>query len=169
MQYLRILFENIRQNKLLSIFLIIFIVICIIGVFFSLYQKISDKERAYNDPLSGETVYNPTDRTPETYNQPLQITYLGFSELINRGASFESVQAFKDKIAPIKIAGKKITEVSIGIDSVQHILDTKDDIYEFNMRFNRKYDFKTSLKIDKNDETLTFNLSGDEIDLVTFN
>ena len=142
MQYLRILFENIRQNKLLSIFLIIFIVICIIGVFFSLYQKISDKERAYNDPLSGETVYNPTDRTPETYNQPLQITYLGFSELINRGASFESVQAFKDKIAPIKIDGKKMitplflvlliietTDLIFAVDSIPAIFSITKDPY----------------------------------------
>lgn len=170
MQNLRTIYDNLKQNKPLFFTMILLGAGIVILFGTMIFRAVADnKERVYNDPLSGETVYNPTDRTPETYGQPLQITYLGFTGLIDRGVSFEAVQNFKDQLAPIKVSGKKVTEISIDVDTIQHSITSDSDTYTFRIRFNRKDDYKTDLKINKSDDSLTFDFSGDNVDAITFN
>lgn len=168
MHNLRIFFNNLQQNKPLFITIIVIVVLIILFLFSLLFRTLTNEDRVYNDPLSKEVIYNPKDRTPESYGQSNQVSYLGFSELIDRGISFDNVQLFKKELEPIKVKGEKVTEISIDIESVKHLIDTESDIYEFRIRFNRQYDYQTTLKISKNTDSLTFNFSGDTVENITF-
>lgn len=164
------LIENIRSNKPLLVAVILTGTI-IIGVLVLAISKspLFDRDREYNDPLSGETVYNPADRTPESYNQVDQVTYLGFTGLVDRGLSFDTSQEFKNRLSKITIGDEKITEVSIDVESIKHGIEKDKDNYQFDIRFNRKHNFTTNMDVLKSDNSFTFDFSGSGIENIKFN
>jgi len=166
---LKILLGNIRENKPLFITLICFGALIVILFSIFVVPSLINPDKVYHDPLSGETIYDPADRTPETYNTVKGPNYLGFSALVDRGVSFEDVETFKDKLMRVTVSGEKPTEISIDVDSINHQVNPDYDTYIFHIRINRKYDFQSTLKIGKSDDTVTYNFSGPNIDKVSFN
>lgn len=151
--------QRAKSNKPLIVSLVvIFLIIVIILIVFR--QQIFNPDKVYHDPLSGETIYDPADRTPETYNQTERPNYLGFSALSTRGLTFETVEVFKSQLGEIKdVNGEKITEVSVDIDSIEHTMSSSSHSYTFRIRINRKYDYKTILTVNKLTEEATFTLT----------
>jgi len=169
MENIKTLLTNIKENKLLLISIVALALFSFIIIALATGSFVSDKGGKYVDPLSGETVLDPKDRTPETFNQANQVTYLGFTELISRGVSFENMQFFKEELKTIAISGESVSEVSVDVESVEHAMDSENDIYAFNIRFNRKNTFKVTLNIKKVSNSLTYKFSGNGVENISFN
>lgn len=164
-------FKDSRYNNPLFYALGGFILITIIILIAFVINLIttSNQTEVYNDPLSGETVYTPKDRTAEKYQADNQITYLGFAELLDRGFTFSEVQSLKSVIENIPDSTDKvesIREVSIDIDSVNHTSDDLDHQYTFGMRINRKTDFTGVVTIQKSNGFITFAMKDKEGEVV---
>ncbi len=168
MENLKTLFNNIKENKPLFVSLIIIGIICVVTFILFSYFSTTNPDKVYHDPLSGETIYDPANQTPEAVNEPEKPNYLGFTSLVDRGISFDNIQSFKDQLAPISVKGEKATEISVDINSINHDIDTENDIYTFRIRINRKYDYQTTLKVKKSDDTFTFSFSGANVDKISF-
>jgi len=108
----------------------------------------------YYDKNSGETVSNPANRTPEKYGvideKPL---YLGISKLLDKGVTFDQVEATKEALNRFsKSDNKNIKEFSLDIQSIDQIIpkatdppDTKATMY-FNLTTDRTQTYKAKLE-----------------------
>jgi len=105
----------------------------------------------YYDPGSGETVSDPPDKTPETYgSQGRELTYLGFSKLLEFGVSKFQLDATKLAFENYsKSRDNNIKEVSITSSSIKNGPD-KDDFtlsVEFEFVINRKEHYQAELQL----------------------
>lgn len=157
-------FQNSRYNNPLFLAAAgfgVIIIIVLIAFAIELYNRGQNPEGVYNDPLSGETVYNPKDRTPETFNTENQVTYLGFSELLDYGISFSNIQSLKDVIRNIPEDTDKvetIKEVSIDVKSLKHTVQADGHAYDFGMRINRTTDYEGQITIRNSDGFFIFTM-----------
>lgn len=167
MENLQNLLKNIKENKPLFISIITFLILVIASLLLYAVPSIMNPDNVYNDPLSGETIYNPADRTPEVVDSEKEPNFLGFSALVDRGIPFGTVQSLKSRLSNISIDKDKATEISIDINSIEHSIADNLSVYEFKIRINRNHDYGMVLEI-KSDDTFDFALSGPGIDRVTF-
>ena len=141
-----------QGNKKLPIIIGIVVVI-LFG--FGLYFQFRDKNSAsknttseYHDPLSGETVYSPPSKTPETYDSDAaEPTYLGFSRLLDTGTTQTQIESIKQAITNFSQANNLgATEVSIKVDEIAPIQNDTEQGLDFPIRVNRKTDFSISVR-----------------------
>lgn len=157
-------FRNSRFNNPLFIAAALFgliIIIVLIAFAITISLRIANQDEVYDDPLSGETVYNPKDRTAEKFNAGDQVTYLGFSELLDSGISFSDIQSLKEIIKNIpEVADevKQVKEVSVDVKSIKHTVTDTEHLYTFGMRFNRETDYKGAISIQKSNQFFNFSL-----------
>lgn len=111
----------------------------------------TDNAGLYYDPGSGETVANPPGQTPETYgSQGKEITYLGFSKLLDYGASKFQLEATKLAFENYsKTRGNDIKEVSITVSSIKNGPDGDDlsIVINFDLKINRQEDYQAQLQL----------------------
>lgn len=163
------LIENLKSNKPLLITIIVIFSLLLIAVLSFLLKPLLNEDREYTDPLSNEVVYNPVDRTPEDYNQANTVTYLGFTKLIDRGVSFDTVQQLKDDLSTVTVDGEKSTEMSVDVSSIKHFIEEGSHTYDFDLRINRQETFKLRLVTKSVDDSYTFEFTGDNINKLSLN
>lgn len=137
-----------RQAKFITIIIgaliVVFIIISIIFVIMKKNDnshKVTDQSTvgAYTDPGSGETIYNPPNKTPESYKGSTA-AYLGFSKLLDIGLTDVQLDALKSYFAIYSAQQKKpFTEISLDVSSLTQNIDQNSGMVTvtFNVIFNR--------------------------------
>lgn len=135
---------NRQSSKRIVIVAVIAFVVLGIALLFYVGRRNSSPEGTgeYYDPASGETISNPTGRSPEKFNQASeQPVYLGFSRLVDIGLSQFQVDVIKQIFLSYSSQRKdKINELSIYKDSVSRVsFDPADEIRSvlFDISINR--------------------------------
>lgn len=135
------------KKKLLIIFGIFIFIVLIVSFVFILFTNKPDAiikdtslSNPYIDPGSGETIYSQPNKTPEKYNNSNQITYLGFSKLVDTGLT--SIQLDKLKVYLDAFSLKQnpiITEISLTVASINQNINqvTSDKLITFEITTNR--------------------------------
>jgi len=144
---------NFKENG--RLYLIIAVVsIALVAPFIYLAIKQSGRNGAtgneeYYDPGSGETVSNPSGRTPENFGGNAEgPVYLGFGELLDVGMSKYQLEAVKYAFEQYgRTTNQKVQEVSLTVSSLTiegHNKDDptpKDKVF-FDVTINRKQNLK---------------------------
>lgn len=129
------LLKNKRLIFILIGSILIFIILPL--VLFLIYSSNQNSE-IYNDPLSGEVVYNPKDRVPEKYNQSIEEpVVLGLSSLLKRGVSSDNVETIRSYFTFYNKNKHEGNEISIDINSITHEVINNKAVYTFIIRPDR--------------------------------
>ncbi|MFO0920762.1 MAG: hypothetical protein U0451_03765 [Candidatus Saccharimonadales bacterium] len=136
----------------ISVFVLLTIFIILIII--TRTRKDSQNTNEYFDPGSGETISDPLNKTPETFNSdPDQPVFLGFSKLIDYGVTQHQIEGFKNILSMYsKANGSSIREASISVDTIKYDNNSDDPdslihFATFDMTINRtdKYTAKLTL------------------------
>lgn len=145
---------KIKVIILLAIFIIVFVVLCV--VYFVDNNKKTDVTKndksttnTYIDPGSGETVIDPPGKAKEKTDSVNSITYLGFTDLLDHGITYKQFLKLKSHFKQYSIAKKiDIKEVSITLSTYKSKFDQSagETVMNFEITINRKskYDAKVT-------------------------
>jgi hypothetical protein len=153
MQFINSFVSLLKNKKLL---LVVFALVgCGIILFFTLGPKGEDSvdKNEYYDPGSGETVSDPEGKEPERFNVVgKQLVYLGFSKLLDVGASKYHVEAAKNAFGLYSESrGSDIKEVSIFVSSIKRITPDREEADQtkritFDVLLNRSEQYQAILE-----------------------
>lgn len=152
----------LSQNNILSgivstrkkqILVILSIVVFAFLIFLTFRTQNNKKQgEEYYDEGSGETIYNPKDRAPESYGaQSDRPIYLGFSKLLDYGISKFQLDSTKEAFYMYsKTNNNNLKEVSIFIDTIKISSRNREspDLKQtasFEVKFNRVTTVKATL------------------------
>ena len=154
----------VLRNKWFIIIVVIIVVVFFIipiGWYLFFNSNSIDSNDQYNDPLSGETVYNPVNRTPEKYDDILEKPIiLGLPGLLDSGISYVSVQEIESAFLFYMQNSNEGKEISIDVKSITMEVN-KDDSnskYKFLIRPDRdiEKDSNVEVIIDQYDAIYSF-------------
>ena len=133
---------QLKNKKILISLIVVFVVFVILPItlFFLLNRQRGDiSGEPFNDPLSGETVYSPSDRTPETYGQFVnKPVILGLPLLLDRGVASDDIDNLTTALTTYFQKTGDGKEISIDQSSINHTTDaSSQDVYSFMIRLDR--------------------------------
>ena len=150
-----------KQIRLIIIITFVVISAGIIGIIAAVTSSDDSSKGSYTqsdyvDPGSGETVIDTEGKTPETSgSNPNTPSYIGFSELNNRGFNQDDIDKFRsflNNYANRQIEENKdaITEISLTKDTIQHGVnrDTGEGIYTLDLTINRSTGYVATITSD---------------------
>ncbi|MDB5168793.1 MAG: hypothetical protein JWO41_149 [Candidatus Saccharibacteria bacterium] len=153
-----------RSKALIALVLFVGLIIMVVGLSHSGNKNkpaVDPKSGLYYDKNSGETVSNPSGKTPDTYGTtPTALTYLGFSRLLDYGLGSDQLTnvkyAFQDFSTKQNL---RLTELSVGKDSVTAGRTSSDDSYlDFTVLANRKTTYLARI-LYADDQSITLTIS----------
>lgn len=166
-----------RQQRIILIGIAVAFIL--IGSFIFLVSRMtptSQKEGViYTDPGSGEMVYDNSDLSQSSIDNPTgdTITYLGFSFLSEIGLTQEQIAHTKATIQAYSEAqSEKFTEVSLDKSSVRQIMPsgTSSSItVQFNVTANRETVYYVTTEYDAGSFVVTKLYSDDKTELLFTN
>ena len=166
-----------EQNRLRIIIITSFVLLslAIVGIIALFTNSSSQQTNNPNqteriDPGSGEEVVNTEGKTPEKYGvNPNEPSFLGLVGLVDRGMTLsdvDDVKAFWNDYANQQLVeGKeKINEISITVDSIEHVIDSAAHTETFRMplTINRERQYTFSAVSNSDTAKKTYTLAQDE-------
>lgn len=132
-----------------GVFMIIFMIVSVIYYVNTQNQNTKNRkndssdrsmENNYTDPGSGETISDPPNKSKEITTTDKSITYLGFSELLNKGISYNQYEKIKSHFKQYNDEFKlNIKEISMTKSTYKSSFDQKtgERLMEFEVTINR--------------------------------
>lgn len=140
-----------NNHKKIIIAIVLFVVLSIIAIVIAIVQNANTSNNrntstTYTDPGSGETVIEsdngPTVGSEDVLNTP---TFLGFSQLTNRGLSSDQVELIKSALSAYSAKqDEKFKEISLNVSTITRMQPADDnapDALEFSIKTNRSNDY----------------------------
>lgn len=136
--------------------IILIAIALILFLFLTLAPKDSEiinvEDNEYYDPGSGETVFNPSDRDPESVGSLTKdIVHLGTSSLLDVGMSMDQIDLYKQAVTNYSESKNSyVDEVSINISTIETDSSHEKGYYNtinFELTINRQdvYDAEINL------------------------
>lgn len=141
-----------NNRKKIIIAIILFVILSVTAIVLAILQNANKSNNqttsstTYTDPGSGETVVEnnngPTAGSEQALNAP---TFLGFSQLTNRGLSSDQVELIKSALSAYSAKQTdKFKEVSLTVSTITRVQPANDndpDMLEFSIKTNRTNDY----------------------------
>lgn len=142
--------DDIRRRwlRIGGILLVIVGLLLIAVLFAKNHNSTAGHDTRYYDKASGETVSTISGKTPESYGSTSSTLYLGFGTLLDHGFTQDQITAIQAGYQRYASQQKlKLTQVSVVVASYQNegADSSGDGIVSFNVQFNRKDTYKTSI------------------------
>lgn len=149
--------KNLKlPHMIIGGFVLLVIVIVIIAAVVMQSNRVAEEsdQRATGttsetDPVSGLEVTEDADRNHDTYG--IDIAFIGFSRLVDRGVSMEQVTIVQDKLEELSDQlPEPIERVSLYQDSIERILPAQSGtdyhLVRFKVQVNQKDDYNVGLR-----------------------